>query len=150
MSTARRVLGVDVGGTNTDAVIMEGDNVIAAAKRSTTADVGEGLIEAVRAVLEAARMSPASLSTVMIGTTQFINAFVQRRDLTEVAAVRIGLPMTDGIPPMVGWPDDLIKVVGNHGYLVGGGSFYDGREYERLDTAALEQAARDIRAKNIR
>jgi N-methylhydantoinase A/oxoprolinase/acetone carboxylase beta subunit len=150
MSTAPPVLGVDVGGTNTDAVIMVGDNVIAAAKRSTTADVGEGLIEAVRAVLEAARMSPASLSTVMIGTTQFINAFVQRRDLTEVAAVRIGLPMTDGIPPMVGWPDDLIKVVGNHGYLVGGGSFYDGREYERLDTAALQQAARDIRAKNIR
>jgi N-methylhydantoinase A/oxoprolinase/acetone carboxylase beta subunit len=150
MSTATPVLGVDVGGTNTDAVIMVGDNVIAAAKRSTTADVGEGLIEAVRAVLEAARMSPASLSTVMIGTTQFINAFVQRRDLTEIAAVRIALPKTDGIPPMVGWPDDLIKVVGNHGYLVGGGSFYDGREYAPLDTAGVEQAARDIRAKNIR
>jgi N-methylhydantoinase A/oxoprolinase/acetone carboxylase beta subunit len=130
MSTAAPVLGVDVGGTNTDAVIMVGDDVIAAAKRSTTADVGEGLIEVVQAVLEAARMSPASLASVMIGTTQFINAFVQRRDLTEVAAVRIALPKTDGIPPMVGWPDDLTKVVGNHSYLVGGGSFYDGREYE--------------------
>ena len=149
MSTAAPVLGVDVGGTNTDAVIMLGDKVIAAAKRSTTADVGEGLIEAVRAVLEAARMSPASLSTVMIGTTQFINAFVQRRDLTEVAAVRIALPKTDGIPPMVGWPDDLLEVVGKHSYLVGGGSFYDGREYETLDMAALEHAGRDIRAKNI-
>jgi N-methylhydantoinase A/oxoprolinase/acetone carboxylase beta subunit len=150
MSTAAPVLGVDVGGTNTDAVIMLGDDVIAAAKRSTTADVGEGLIEVVQAVLEAARMSPASLASVMIGTTQFINAFVQRRDLTEVAAVRIALPKTDGIPPMVGWPDDLTKVVGNHSYLVGGGSFYDGREYEPLDTAALERAGRDIRAKNIR
>ena len=150
MSTAAAVLGVDVGGTNTDAVIMQGDDVVAAAKRSTTADVGEGLIEAVRAVMEAARMSPASLSTVMIGTTQFINAFVQRRDLTEVAAVRIALPKTDGIPPMVGWPADLIEIVGNHSYLVGGGSFYDGREYEPLDTAGLEHAGRDIRAKNVR
>ena len=143
-------LGVDVGGTNTDAVIMQGEEVIAAAKRSTTADVGDGLIDAVRAVLEAADMSPASVASVMIGTTQFINAFVQRRDLTPVAAVRVALPKTDGIPPMVGWPEDLVQAVGRHGYLVGGGSFYDGREYAPLDTAALEQAGRDIRAKGIR
>jgi len=150
MSEASPVLGVDVGGTNTDAVIMRGDEVIAAAKRPTTADVGEGLIAVVRAVLEAAQMSPASLATVMIGTTQFINAFVQRRDLTQVAAIRIALPKSDGIPPMVGWPDDLVQAVGRHGYLVGGGSFYDGREYAPLDTAALEQSARDARAKGIR
>jgi N-methylhydantoinase A/oxoprolinase/acetone carboxylase beta subunit len=150
MSAAPPVLGVDVGGTNTDAVIMVGDNVIAAAKRPTTADVGEGLIAAVRTVLEGAQMSPSSLATVMIGTTQFINAFVQRRDLTRVAAVRVALPKTDGIPPMVGWPDDLVEVVGRHGYLVGGGSFYDGRDYASLDTAGLEDAGREIRAKNIR
>ena len=107
MSSALRFnLGVDVGGTNTDAVIMRGDQIVAAAKRSTTADVGDGLIAAVQAVLQAAKLSPASLATVMIGTTQFINAFVQRRDLTPVAAVRVALPKTDGIPPMVGWPED--------------------------------------------
>ena len=54
MSAISPVLGVDVGGTNTDAVIMLGDEVVAAAKRPTTADVGEGLIAAVRGVLEAA------------------------------------------------------------------------------------------------
>ena len=150
MSTVPPVLGVDVGGTNTDAVIMIGDTVVASAKRSTTADVGEGLISAVHAVLEAAEVSPESLATAMIGTTQFINAFVERRDLTPVAAVRVSLPKTDGIPPMIGWPDDLVQVVGRHGYLVGGGSFYDGREYASLDTGALEQAGRDIRAKGIR
>jgi N-methylhydantoinase A/oxoprolinase/acetone carboxylase beta subunit len=150
MSAVAPVLGVDVGGTNTDAVIMIGDEVVATAKRATTADVGDGLIAAVRAVLEAAQMSPESLSTVMIGTTQFINAFVQRRDLTPIAAVRVALPKTDGIPPMVGWPDDLVQVVGRHAYLVGGGSFYDGREYAPLDTTALENAGRDIRAKSIR
>jgi len=76
MNTVAPVLGVDVGGTNTDAVIMVGDEVIAAAKRSTTPDVGDGLIAVARAVLEEAKMSPSSLSAVMIGTTQFINAFV--------------------------------------------------------------------------
>ena len=150
MKGPRPVLGVDVGGTNTDAVIMIGDEVVATAKRPTTADVGDGLIAAARAVLDAAGIEPEALSTVMIGTTQFINAFVQRRDLTPVAAVRVSLPKTDGIPPMVAWPADLVSVVGRHGYLVGGGSFYDGREYAPLDVAALEQAGRDIRAKSIR
>ena len=150
MNTVAPVLGVDVGGTNTDAVIMVGDEVIAAAKRSTTPDVGDGLIAVARAVLDEAKMSPSSLSAVMIGTTQFINAFVQRRELTPVAAVRVALPKTDGIPPMVGWPQDLVDVVGRHGYLVSGGSFYDGREYADLDTEALAQAARDIKDKGIR
>ena len=54
-------------------------------------------------------MSPDSLAAVMIGTTQFINAFLQRRDLTQVAAVRVALPKSDGIPPMVGWPEDLVE-----------------------------------------
>ena len=150
MSEKRPVLGVDVGGTNTDAVIMMGEEVIASAKRATTPDVGEGLVAAARAVLDAAGLAPDRLSTVMIGTTQFINAFVQRRNLTPVAAVRVALPKSDGIPPMVGWPSDLVSVVGRHGYLVGGGSFYDGREYAPLDMAALEDAGRNIRAKGIR
>jgi N-methylhydantoinase A/oxoprolinase/acetone carboxylase beta subunit len=141
---------VDVGGTNTDAVIMIGEEVVAAEKRSTTPDVGGGLIAAARAVLNAAGIAPDALATVMIGTTQFINAFVQRRDLTPIAAVRVSLPKGDGIPPMVAWPADLLQVVGRHSYQVGGGSFYDGRDYAPLDTAGLEQAARDIRAKHIR
>jgi N-methylhydantoinase A/oxoprolinase/acetone carboxylase beta subunit len=154
MSPALRFnLGVDVGGTNTDAVIMRGDQIVAAAKRSTTADVGDGLIAAVQAVLQAAELSPARLANVMIGTTQFINAFVQRRDLTPVAAVRVALPKTDGIPPMVGWPEDLIRVVGRHGYLVGGGSFYDGREmpagYGRAGAAGLDIPAKGLRARAL-
>lgn len=150
MSEMRPVLGVDVGGTNTDAVIMLGSEVLASAKRATTQDVGDGLIAAVRGVLDASGLAPGRVATVMIGTTQFINAFVQRRNLTPVAAVRVALPKTDGIPPMVGWPVDLLGVVGRHSYLVGGGSFYDGREYAPLDTGALEKAGHDIRTKGIR
>lgn len=150
MSELRPVLGLDVGGTNTDAVIMVGDEIIASAKRATTEDVGDGLIAAARAVLDAAGLAPGTLVSAMIGTTQFINAFVQRRQLTPVAAVRVCLPKSDGIPPMVGWPEDLVGAVGRHTYLVGGGSFYDGKEYAPLDMAGLEQAARDIRAKGIR
>jgi N-methylhydantoinase A/oxoprolinase/acetone carboxylase beta subunit len=51
---------------------------------------------------------------------------------------------------MVGWPSDLMSVVGQHSYLVGGGAFYDGKEYAALDVGALEAAARDIESKGIR
>ena len=40
MSEMRPVLGVDVGGTNTDAVIMLGSEVLASAKRATTQEIG--------------------------------------------------------------------------------------------------------------
>ncbi len=150
MSAPRPRLGVDVGGTNTDAVIMLGDDVIASAKRATTREVGNGVIDAVQAVLDAAGIPPAALGSAMIGTTQFINAFVQRKHLARIAAIRVSLPKTDGIPPMVGWPADLLDVVGKHGYLVGGGAYYDGREYAALDVAGLERAARDIGSKGIR
>lgn len=150
MSARQARLGIDVGGTNTDAVIMVGDEVIASAKRLTTAEVGDGVISAVEAVLSSAGMRAQDLANVMIGTTQFINAFVQRKHLQKIAAVRVSLPKADGIPPMVAWPRDLVEVIGERPHIVGGGSFYDGREYAALDVDGLRKAARDIQAQGIR
>lgn len=150
MSARQARLGIDVGGTNTDAVIMVGDEVIASAKRLTTAEVGDGVISAVEAVLSSAGMRAQDLANVMIGTTQFINAFVQRKHLQKIAALRVSLPKADGIPPMVAWPRDLVEVIGECSHIVGGGSFYDGREYAALDVDGLRKAARDIRAQGIR
>ena len=147
---ARFILGVDVGGTNTDAVLMLGREVIASAKRATTFDVGDGLFAAVEAVMQAGSLRPQSIGSVMIGTTQFINAFVQRRGLAQVAAVRVSAPMGDGVPPFAAWPRDLIAVIGEHGYFVHGGAFYDGRAYAPLDRGELMKVAEDIRAKGIR
>ena len=39
-------IGVDVGGTNTDAVLMDGVELLAKAKLSTTPDVTEGIVAA--------------------------------------------------------------------------------------------------------
>lgn len=45
-------LGIDVGGTNTDAALIAGDTVLAWAKRPTTSDIGSGIMAASTAVLE--------------------------------------------------------------------------------------------------
>lgn len=44
-------IGVDVGGTNTDAVVMDGRAIRAVVKVPTSADVTGGLMEALREVL---------------------------------------------------------------------------------------------------
>lgn len=142
-------IGIDVGGTNTDAVLMRGREVLAATKKPTTADVTSGVTEAIRAILEASSVSPDAIDAVMVGTTHFVNAFVQRRDLQPVAIVRVGLPMTSGIPPLVDWPDDLRSVIGDNIFMIGGGSYYTGTDYAPLDTDAIESAARTIRERNL-
>lgn len=44
-------LGVDVGGTNTDAVLLRGDTVVGSAKRVTSADRLSGIQNAVQSAI---------------------------------------------------------------------------------------------------
>ncbi|MDO8312754.1 MAG: hydantoinase/oxoprolinase N-terminal domain-containing protein, partial [Sideroxyarcus sp.] len=142
-------IGVDVGGTNTDAVIMRGRSLVAWAKAPTTREMTNGISEALATVTEKAGIGCADVGSVMIGTTHFTNAVVERKHLQPVAAIRIGLPATACLPPMVDWPDDLREVVGNHGYLVRGGHEYDGREIAPLDIDEIDRIADDIKRKGI-
>ncbi|MCC5778453.1 hydantoinase/oxoprolinase family protein [Nitratireductor sp. B36] len=142
-------LGIDVGGTNTDAVIMQGRNVLSGVKASTTEDVTSGVREAMEAAISKADIDRSKITTVMIGTTHFTNAVIERRHVNPVAAIRLGLPATACLPPMVDWPDDLREAVGGHGYLVRGGYEFDGRELAALDLEEIDRIADDINAKRI-
>ncbi|HBO14546.1 MAG TPA: hydantoinase subunit beta [Halieaceae bacterium] len=143
-------IGVDVGGTNTDAVLMDGSRVLASHKAETTANVSDGIVAAISDVLQQAGVAPASLSGVMVGTTHFTNAFVERRHLLEVGVLRLGLPASRGLPPMIDWPQDLAAAVGRHHYLLEGGYQFDGREISPLDEAGVLAAARELKRKGIR
>ena len=143
-------IGVDVGGTNTDAVLMDGANVVACVKSPTTEDVGGGIVRAVGDVLVRSNVDTAEINHVMIGTTQFTNAFVERDRLLEVAVIRLALPATDSLRPLVDWPRDLVEAIGRHTYMVHGGYEFDGRQIAPLDENELKQAAGDIKHKGIR
>src|SRR5258705_14010791 len=122
----RRRIGIDVGGTNTDAVLLEEDRVAAAVKTPTTSDVTTGITRAL-AGLVAQAPDARGAQAVMIGTTHFTNAVVQRRDLGRVAAVRIGLPSGAPVPPLVDWPPGPGKLVAPAGGLLEGGHQVDAR-----------------------
>ncbi|WBX85602.1 hydantoinase/oxoprolinase family protein [Sphingosinicella microcystinivorans] len=149
MSQRKLRLGIDVGGTNTDAALMCGKDVVATGKSFTTSDVRSGVISVVTEILAQGGYRGSDIEAVMIGTTQFVNAFVQRSDLSPVAIFRVALPKADGVPPLAGWPDDAARAVGSHIYMVGGGAFYTGKDFAPLDREALRLAARDARQKGL-
>jgi len=144
-----RRIGIDVGGTNTDAVMLDGDKVLFAIKRPTTQDVTSGILDALSSV----RSEPAcqgKVDAVVIGTTHFINAVVQRKHLMKTAAIRIGLPASATLPPFCDWPKDLATLADGGIYQLEGGHEFDGRPFMPLDIAGLKETARKIRASGIR
>ncbi|MBM4229050.1 MAG: hydantoinase/oxoprolinase family protein [Gammaproteobacteria bacterium] len=143
-------IGIDVGGTNTDAVVMEGERVLASYKASTSADVTSGVSEALAGALKQSGVPANLIDVVALGTTHFTNAVVQRRDLIPTAAVRLGLPATQALPPMVDWSPDLRDAIGGHFYFAHGGHEFDGRPITPLDPDELRKIARDITKKKIR
>jgi N-methylhydantoinase A/oxoprolinase/acetone carboxylase beta subunit len=135
-----RRVGIDVGGTNTDAVLIADGKVIRAVKRPTTADVTGGIL----AALAALEPEPP-IDAVMIGTTHFINAAVQRRDLTKVAAIRFGMPAAASLPPFCDWPAEFARLVDGGVFMLEGGHDYDGRPIMPFDAKGCREAAKRIR-----
>lgn len=145
-----RRVGIDVGGTNTDAVLIEDRRVVAAVKTPTTDDVTGGILTALNGLVRRLGGSVGPLDAVMIGTTHFTNAVIQRRDVTPVAAVRIGLPAGGSLPPFVDWPEDLARAVRGEVFLVEGGHEYDGRPIVDFDVGGMRRVARAIRDRGLR
>jgi N-methylhydantoinase A/oxoprolinase/acetone carboxylase beta subunit len=143
-------IGIDVGGTNTDAVLMDDRRVLAEVKTPTTPDVTSGIVSALRTLISGSGVEASQVQGVMIGTTHFTNAVVEAKRLMPTAAIRLGLPATQALPPMVDWPDRLRQALGNHGFLVHGGHEFDGREISPLDPDELRRVAGEIGARGIR
>ena len=142
-------VGVDVGGTNTDAVLMNGTEVVAWAKQPTTADVSGGVASAVEQVTKTAGLRSDEVSAVMIGTTHFTNALVERKNLDEVGILRLASPSGEALPPLTAWPTELVSTVGRNIFLLPGGYEVDGREIAPFDEARVRDAARSLRRTGV-
>ena len=143
-------IGIDVGGTNTDAVLMNGDEVVHAVKTATSADVMAGVLAVLRQVISGSGVRAADLRAVMIGTTHFTNAIVERRALARVGVIRLALPATQSLPPLSGWPEDIAAAVRADAHIVSGGFEFDGREIGPVVAAEIQAAADSFAANRIR
>src|SRR5215467_5270687 len=84
------LLGVDVGGTFTDAVLLDGEAVHTAKLPTTPSDQSVGVIGAVEAVLRKAGAEPAAVESFAHGMTVGTNALLEER------GARTALVATEG------------------------------------------------------
>jgi N-methylhydantoinase A/oxoprolinase/acetone carboxylase beta subunit len=116
--TAPLFLGIDTGGTYTDAVLWSQQaGVVAKAKALTTRhDLAEGISGAVDAVLAQAAVDPGAIKLVSMSTTLATNALVEGQG-GRVALVMIGFKpedlARDGLAAALGG-DPLVQCPGGH------------------------------------
>lgn len=139
-------------GTNTDAVLISIDpgSIIASHKAPTTADITTGITNAARAVIESSNVPLAAIGCVIIGTTHFVNAVVQRSaSLRRVGTVRLcGGPEEGfgrGIPPFTDFPPDLrLRLQSQQPYFCHGGYQVSRDVISELDEEELAQVAASL------
>ncbi|NAZ37694.1 hydantoinase/oxoprolinase N-terminal domain-containing protein [Rubellimicrobium sp. CFH 75288] len=131
------LLGIDTGGTYTDAAILDAaeTRVLAKAKALTTRpDLSGGVGAAIDAALRAAGVAPEAVGMVSLSTTLATNALVEGQGGCA-ALVAIGFDAgdlgRDGLPEALG-ADPLIAVAGGHDHA--------GAERAPLDREGLAAA----------
>ncbi|WP_289301517.1 hydantoinase/oxoprolinase family protein [Sporofaciens musculi] len=143
-------LGIDVGGTNTDAVLIDEKlNVAAEVKFPTSEDIYTGILGAVREVIRLSGIKKEDIRQAMLGTTQCTNAIVERKHLAPIGILRIGAPATLSVPPMVDWEEDLSRIATGIA-IIGGGSEYDGKELAAFDAKGAEAFFREMKEKGVK
>jgi len=131
-------IGVDVGGTNTDAVVLDLDavdqpnrGVLAFHKTPTTSpNVTDGIEAAVGNVLNQAGNCASEISCLILGTTHFLNAVIERDAgrLSKVAVIRLSKSFTRDIPPFSDFPPALTQLLRGYCGYVDGGLHIDGSQ----------------------
>lgn len=133
-------LGIDVGGTNTDAAILDDRlNVVVSTKTHTTKDIETGIKNAIHKVVSEKKIDVNQIGQAMLGTTQATNAIVERKNLGKVGILRIGYPATASILPYTEWPEDITAILSNRYALIHGGYEFNGDPI----AAFSEQEVRD-------
>lgn len=135
-------IGIDVGGTNTDAVVVdEAGAVLTSVKAATTPDPTDGIRAALDAVIVG--IDKSAITQAMLGTTHPANAIIQRRDLESVGVLRLAAPSSLAIRPGAAWPDDIHRTVIGPRAIIEGGFEYDGTPIAPLDEDAVRRFANE-------
>ena len=176
MSTCNKIyiiIGIDVGGTNTDVAIRLSSNdddpsndnnnnklnVIASSKSATTKDIITGIVsstkKALKIVYDLYKDKEIYINMVSIGTTHFVNAIEQRSNkLSKICVIRLCGVVSIAFEPFITIPNDLKNIICGSSYFINGGYDYNGKEIGSLESKENEnkinEIVKDIKDKNIK
>ncbi len=132
------LLGVDVGGTHTDAVVLRGNQVVASAKVDTDS---QNLLQSITQVLDLVlrEVPPQVISRLNLSTTLTTNALVE--DKTENVAVIVSAG--PGMDP------EMFRV-GSHYFPVTGAIDHRGMEVALINDSEIKSVAGYCKRANVR
>lgn len=153
------LIGIDVGGTNTDSVLLDPSaltashrGVLAWHKAATTPKVEDGITDAISQLFkQRPEYSHKDVLAVTIGTTHFINAVIEqdRGRLEPVTVIRLCSNYSKGAGPFSDFPSGLANILNGGVHYVAGGNRVDGTAIQSLDEEAILAAAEESKAKGI-
>lgn len=159
MTHGNLLIGIDVGGTNTDSVLIdpsslkENRGLIDYHKVSTTADVSEGISESLQRLFSGSKhpYKERDVRAVAIGTTHFINAVIEQDTarLQKVGVLRICGPYSKGIRPFSDFPTPLASILKGPVTFVDGGNRVNGDQIRELDESSVLEFAYSAKNENI-
>jgi len=130
------MIGIDIGGTNIDAVLLDEDEKIL---RSCKIPQDLGVEQAIKA------LSPPSIKAIHIGTTLATNAILEGKGLFKVGVIRLAGQRPGTLDPCFKWPEHLRDNVFVGVRTVMGGYRCDSLEMAPLKEAEIKQAFKELR-----
>eukprot|EP00111_Clytia_hemisphaerica_P003510 TCONS_00010036-protein len=149
------VIGIDVGGTNTDVAIVQGHKVVGWNKSSTTPNIIDGVIQSIEKSLKNTEENGHpnirnEITRISIGTTHFINAVIKRTGLTKTTCIRLCGVSSQALPPFSDFPKDLKEKIDGECYLVNGGFEFDGRVITQIDEKEIIDVIKKIQQNGVK
>ncbi|MFJ7920916.1 hydantoinase/oxoprolinase N-terminal domain-containing protein [Lysinibacillus fusiformis] len=139
-------IGIDVGGTNTDAILLDHNSqLVYSVKSPTSLDIKTGIEQSLQQLLQGANIDKTKITHAMLGTTQCTNAIVERKKLARVGVIRLGYPATASVLPYTAWPSDMIEKLSGNYAIAHGGYEYDGQLLSALDQVEITKLLEEWR-----
>jgi N-methylhydantoinase A/oxoprolinase/acetone carboxylase beta subunit len=133
-------IGIDIGGTHTDAVLVASDDTImASCKVPTTKPLNNGVGLAIRTILDKKVVIPDEIEAIFIGTTAAVNAVLEEEGLLKVGLIRIA-GQNPALRAGFQFPPSLRKKVISGVRTIGGGFECFGASISTFEKVEAEQA----------
>ena len=133
------LIGIDVGQTDTDLVVLTGASPTSRAQAPRGSDGLSGVARCL-ADLRAQRAPLGGVGAVVVGSRFLIDCLIRVRGIAPTGVIRFGLPATRALPPMTGWPPALAQAIGPHVAMCHGGYDLNGNELAPVDRDEVSAA----------
>jgi len=132
------IIGLDVGGTHTDVVLLDEKGLLNDVKVPTdAADLFNSVLAGLTAIT--AGIDPVAIDRIVLSTTLTTNAIVEHK------TPPVGMIVSSG--PGI---DPEFYRTNSHYFAVAGAIDHRGREVEPIDTGEIQRIAADLRKEDIR